>query len=77
MTCPEYERLLKLYEAALRHWGHVIWSSKADASGIPERLASEVKQRAYNERNEAHERIRAHKQTCSVCKSRLRVVPKQ
>ena len=68
MTCPEYERLLKLYEAALRRWGHVIWSSKADLPGIPERLASEMKQRAFFERNEAHERMLAHKQSCSVCK---------
>ncbi len=77
MTCPEYERLLQLYEAALRHWGRVLWSSKADVADIPERLASEMKQKAYNERNEAHERMRAHRQSCSVCKSRLRVVPKQ
>ncbi len=77
MTCPEYERLLQLYEAALRHWGRVLWSSQADVSDIPERLASEMKQKAYNERNEAHERIRAHRLSCSVCKSRLRVVPKQ
>jgi hypothetical protein len=54
-----------------------MWSSKADAPDIPERLASEMKQRAYLERNEAHERMRAHKQSCSVCKSRLRVMPKQ
>jgi hypothetical protein len=77
MTCPEYDRLRRLYEAALRRWGRVMWSSKVDAPGTPERLVSEMKQRAYVERNEAHERVRAHKQSCSVCKSRLRVVPKQ
>jgi hypothetical protein len=77
MTCPEYKRLLQLYEAALRHWGRVVWSSKADAPGIPERLALEMKQRAFVERNEAHERMRAHKQSCPGCKSGLRVVPKK
>jgi hypothetical protein len=43
-----------------------MWSSKAD---VPERLLSEMKQRAYFERNEAHERVRIHKQSCSVCKA--------
>jgi hypothetical protein len=73
MTCPEYERLLQLYEAALRHWEQVTWSSKAD---VPH-LASEMKRRAYVRRNEARERMHVHKQSCSVCKSRLRLVPKQ
>ena len=36
-------------------------------------LASEVEGRAYFERNEAH----GHEQSCSVCKSRLGVVPEQ
>ena len=77
MTCLEYHRLLQLYEAALRRWEQVLWSSKADVPGIPERLASEMKQSAFLERNAAHERMRAHKQSCSVCKPRLRVVPEQ
>jgi hypothetical protein len=76
MTCPEYQRLLQLYEAALRHWGRVMWSARADVPGIPERLASEMKQRAYVERNEAHKRMLAHKQSCSVCNPGLRMVPK-
>ena len=77
MTCPEYQRLLQLYEAALRHWGRVMWSANAGVPGIPEHLASEMKQSAYFERNEAHKRMLAHKQSCSACNPRLRVVPKQ
>jgi len=77
MTCPEYQRLLQLYEGALRRWEQVLWSSRANVPGIRERLASEMKQKAYAEKNDAHERMRAHKQSCSVCKSRLRVVPPQ
>jgi hypothetical protein len=69
MTCPEYERLLQLYEAALQRWGRFMWSPKEDVPGIPERLLSEMKQRAYFERNEAHERMRVHKQSCEVCMS--------
>ena len=77
MTCPEYQRLLQLYEAALRHWGRVMWSANAGVPGIPEHLASEMKQSAYFERNEAHKRMLAHKQSCSACNPRLRVAPKQ
>jgi hypothetical protein len=77
MTCPEYQQLLHVYEAALRRWEQTMWSSKADAPGKPDRLPSEMKQRAYLERNDAHEQMHAHKQSCSVCKSRLRVVPEQ
>jgi hypothetical protein len=54
-----------------------MWSAKADVSGIPEHLASEMKQGAYVERNEAQKRILAHKQCCSVCNLKLRVVPEQ
>jgi hypothetical protein len=75
MTCPEYQRLLQVYEAALRRWEQAMWSSKAAAAGKPERLASEMKERAYFDRNEAHGQLRAHKESCLVCKSRLRVVP--
>jgi hypothetical protein len=69
MTCPEYERLLKLYETALRQWGHLMWSAKWEFPAVPERLASEMKQRAYAERNEAHERMRAHQRSCKACRS--------
>ena len=61
MTCPEYQRLLQLYEVALRRWEQVLWSSRAEVPGIPERLASEMKQKAYVEKNNAHERMRTHK----------------
>jgi hypothetical protein len=52
-------------------------SPNTDVPGKPQRLATERKQRAYFERNEAHEVMHVHKQSCSVCKSRLRVVPEQ
>jgi hypothetical protein len=69
MTCPEYARLRQLYEAALRHWGNAMWSSRGDVPGVPERLALEIKQRAFIERNDAHERLLAHKRSCKVCQS--------
>ena len=54
-----------------------MWSANAGVPGIPEHLASEMKQSAYFERNEAHKRMLAHKQGCSACNPRLRVAPKQ
>jgi hypothetical protein len=68
MTFSEYERLRQLYEAALRRWERAMWSPNTDIPGKPQRLASEMKHRAYFERNEAHERMHFHKQSCSVCK---------
>jgi hypothetical protein len=74
MACPEYERLRQLYEAALRHWGHLQWSAKADVPGVPLHLLSVMKQRAFIERNEARERMRAHYRGCKTCRSDSRVV---
>jgi hypothetical protein len=56
-------RLRQLYEASLRYWGQIELSS----SGTPGRLASEIRERAYVERNQAHERLLAHGRTCSIC----------
>jgi hypothetical protein len=74
MTCPEYVRLRQIYEAALRHWGQFMWSSKVAAPGVPERRDAETKQRAFFARNEASERLSAHQRSCPVCRSSLRLV---
>jgi hypothetical protein len=73
MACPEYIRLRQHYEASLRHWGHVLLSPEA-AIGAPARLAAEVKEKALVERNAANDRMCLHKQTCSVCNPKLRVI---
>lgn len=69
MACPEYERLRQLYEAALRHWGHLQWSAAADDSGVPVQLLSVMKQRAFNERSEAREQMHDHYRGCKICRS--------
>jgi hypothetical protein len=71
MACPEYNRLRQHYEAALRHWGHVLLSPVAEGFGAP---AAEVKQKALAERNEAIDRMILHKQTCPVCNPKLKVI---
>ena len=46
-------------------------SAHIRVSGIPDHFAPEMKQRAYVERNAALGRIRAHKQSCSVCAAKF------
>ena len=42
MACPEYIRLRQHYEAALRHWGHVLLSPVAEPIGAALMKAHEV-----------------------------------
>jgi hypothetical protein len=77
MTCLEYVRLRQIYEAALRHWGQLMWSAKVAVPGVPERLDAETKQRAFFARNEAGERLSARQRSCPVCRSSLRLVDKR
>jgi hypothetical protein len=72
MACYEYDRLRQHYEAALRHWGHVLRSPIAESAGTSARIAGEVKQKALIERNAANDRMTLHKQTCAVCNPQLR-----
>jgi hypothetical protein len=68
MPCPEYNRLRQHYEAALRHWGHVILSPDARLVGARARQAAEIRQTAFGERDAAKERLDAHTLTCPACK---------
>jgi hypothetical protein len=49
MECHEYTRLRHHYEAALRHWGHVLLSPVIVPTGATARLAGEIKQKAFDE----------------------------
>ncbi len=73
MVCPEYNRLRQHYEAAIRHWGHVLLAPDAKLVGALARQTAEVKRKAFQERDAAKERLSAHKLTCSTCNPRLRV----
>jgi hypothetical protein len=72
MLCPEYLRLRRHYEAAIRHWGHVLLSPQADLVGALARQTDEIKQKAFDDRNAAKERLRAHTLSCLVCNPKLR-----
>jgi len=76
MSCPEYNRLQQHYEAAIRHWGHVILSPDAHLVGGLARQAVGVKQKAFDEKNAAKERLSAHTLTCPFCNPRLRAIRK-
>jgi hypothetical protein len=54
MACPEYNRLRQLYEAALRRWAHVRFSSDARLVGTEDR------QKVFDERSAAKERLSTH-----------------
>jgi hypothetical protein len=72
MPCPEYNRLRQLYEAALRHWGHLLLSVDAHLGGTVARQAAELKEKAFDERNAAKERLIAHTLSCTACDPRLK-----
>jgi hypothetical protein len=71
VPCPEYNRLRQHYEAALRHWGHLLLSLDARLVGTVARQAAEIKQKAFDERNAAKERLSAHAVFCPACNPKL------
>jgi hypothetical protein len=74
MECFEHIQLRQHYEAALRHWEHVILLPGTEVNSTTARLATEIMQKALQERNEAGNRMFLHKRTCWVCTSKLKVV---
>jgi hypothetical protein len=72
MACHEYIRLRLQYEAALRDWGHVLLSPVTVPTGATARLAADLKEKAFEERNTAYDRLWLHKKNCPVCKSKLK-----
>jgi hypothetical protein len=60
MPCLEDNRLRQHYEAALRHWGHVLLFPDTNLVGAAARQADVIKQKAFDERNAAKERLDAH-----------------
>lgn len=60
MPCPEYLRLERRYEVALRNW----------VQSMASYLTVE-QQRALEERNAAKNRLWVHEQSCSICLRKL------
>jgi hypothetical protein len=72
VRCPEYTRLRQHYEVALRHWGRTLFSPNAYLVGKTAQQAAELKQKAFDERNAAKERLSSHKLSCTTCNPTLK-----
>jgi len=73
MHCPEHNRLRQLYEAAIRHWGHIILTPDSDSLGDLVRQTAEIKEKAYVERDAAKKRLTDHMLSCPACNPKLRL----
>jgi hypothetical protein len=73
MPCSEYLRLRQLYEGALKHFGHILLSTKGNESiGLATQDA--LKKQAEQDRSVAKQRINFHQQNCAVCRAALREI---
>jgi hypothetical protein len=63
--CVEVQRVKQQYENALRIWGQFEFPLHNEPVGPAERL--QLKQGALNARNEACERLLAHRAKCRIC----------
>jgi hypothetical protein len=73
MLCLEYIQLFQHYEIALRKWGQVMLASDVTLVGTIARQAAEIRQRAFNERDAAKNRMLFHQESCTVCKPKLKI----
>jgi hypothetical protein len=75
--CVELQKLKQQYETALRIWGQFEFPLHNEPLGSPARQAEQLqlKQRALNARNEANERLLAHREKCRICKIEVRRAP--
>jgi hypothetical protein len=73
--CVELQRLKQRYETALRIWGQFEFPLHNEPVGPPARQAErlQLKQNACKARNEASERLLAHKEKCRICKIEVRL----
>jgi hypothetical protein len=73
--CVELQRLKQQYQTALRLWGQFEFPLHKEPVGSPARQAEqlELKQKALNARNEASERLIAHRDKCRICKIEIRL----
>jgi hypothetical protein len=68
MLCPEHSRLLQHYEATLRRWAEVEWSSNRNEPNALLRVSAEIeKKKALHERDAARERLNLHQRSCPTC----------
>jgi hypothetical protein len=72
MPCPEYKRLRKEYEAALRRWGDVLLAQHAGRLGGDVEKALEFRKGAADARDVTSKRVEDHRRRCRVCREVIR-----
>jgi hypothetical protein len=72
MPCPDYKRLRRDHEAALRRWGDVLLAQHAGRFGGDVETALEIRKDAADERDAANKRLEGHKRSCPVCREAIR-----
>jgi hypothetical protein len=72
--CVELQRLKQQYETALRIWGEFEFPLHNEPVGPSEWQADrlQLKQKAWKAKNEASERLLAHREKCRICKIDVR-----
>jgi hypothetical protein len=70
LPCVELQKLKQQYQTALRIWGQFEFPIHNEQVGPPTRQAErlQLKERALKARNEASERLLAHREHCRICK---------
>jgi hypothetical protein len=68
MLCAEHSMLLQHYEATLRRWAQLEWSSNRNEPNTLLRVSEGVKKKkALDERDAAREQLNLHERSCSTC----------
>jgi hypothetical protein len=68
MLCPEHSRLLQHYEAALRRWAEIEWSSNKKEPNTSIRVSEGIKKKkALDARDATRERLNLHERSCPTC----------
>ena len=72
MACAELQELKRQYESALRVWGQYEFPLHNEPAATRARRFEQLqlKQRALNARNAAHDRVLDHKRICLLCEGR-------
>jgi hypothetical protein len=75
--CEELQKLRQQYQTALCIWGQFEFPLHNEPVGPAARQAArlQLKERALKARNEAGERLLAHREKCRICKIEVTLAP--
>src|ERR1700691_1745167 len=79
MACAELQKLKRQYESALRVWGQYEFPlpNEPVATRAQRFEQLQLKQRALDTRNAAHDRVLYHKRICALCASQVHLTQLQ